>query len=55
MWEIPASVSMQIYDVSLSQHVELRWLNQDVDIDEILNGEDIRSQDGHNADQRRVG
>ncbi len=38
MWEIPASASMQVYDVYMSQHVDLRWLNQDVDINAILNG-----------------
>jgi hypothetical protein len=32
------SVTMQIYDIAMSEHVELRWINSDVDIDKILDG-----------------
>jgi hypothetical protein len=38
MWQVPASVTMQIYDVAMSQHVDLRWSDSDVDIDAIING-----------------
>lgn len=38
MWEIPASVTMQIYDVAMSQHLDLRWLDQDLDTKAILDG-----------------
>lgn len=39
MWEIPISVTTQILDVILSEKgVELRWSDQSVDIDQLLDG-----------------
>lgn len=46
MWEVPASVAMQIYDVHMSQHLDLHWLDQDVDIDAILDGQELHSYNG---------